>query len=54
MDHAVFAEGIRALNRPGNNLNQIARTLNRGNTITAEELQAALRLRAATGAANDH
>ena len=61
-NEAQRAEVMSALNRTGNNLNQIARALNRGDTVLAEAITAALRqyagavnllMHAATGAAND-
>lgn len=61
-DRALYAEAIRALNRTGNNLNQLARALNRGDMMIPDDLHAVLRgygqalnvlMHAATGTAND-
>jgi len=61
-DRALYAEAIRALNRTGNNLNQLARALNRGDMMIPDDLHAVLRgygqalnvlMHAATGTAHD-
>ncbi len=61
-DRALFAEAVTALNRTGNNLNQIARALNRDGFALPDDLTTALRdyaralslLMHAAEAANDH
>ena len=42
-NEAQRAEVLSALNRTGNNLNQIARALNRGDTVPGDAITAALR-----------